>query len=178
VDGVPSGREIVCVELGHIRTVTLRARDKMVPGMATFRSAITIDRPLEDVFAVLSDPERTAKWSSLTTGETMISTGPIGVGSTYRVVSKGLVRPAVRENEVTEFELNRRWAVRSRTGSPATRASATFHPVEGGTRIDFSVEAELTGPLRVVAPVVMTVGKRQWDRDLRKLKALMEAGAL
>ena len=60
----------------------------------------------------------------------MISAGPIGVGSTYRAVGKGFGRPAVRENEVTEFEPNRRWAVRSRTGSPATRASATFHLVE------------------------------------------------
>ena len=150
----------------------------MTPSMAAFQSAIIIDRSLEDVFAVLSDPERTATWSSLTTGETMISTGPIGVGSTYRAVGRGFGRPTVRENEVTEYELNRRWTVRSRTGSPATRASATFHPVEGGTRIDFTVEAELTGPLRVVAPLVMTIGKRQWDRDLRNLKALMEAGRL
>ena len=146
--------------------------------MAAFNSAVTIDRSLEDVFAVLSNPERTATWSSLTTGETMISTGPLGVGSTYRAVGRGLGRSTVRENEVTEFELNRRWAVRSRTGSPATRASATFHPVEGGTRIDFTVEAELTGPLRVVAPIVMTIGRRQWNRDLRNLKAMMEAGTL
>jgi hypothetical protein len=108
----------------------------------------------------------------------MISTGPIGVGSRYRVVSKGLGRPVVRENEVSEFELNCRWVVRSRTGSPATRASATFHPVEGGTRIDFTIEAELTGFLRPVGPLVMALGKRQWGRDLRNLKALMEAGTL
>ena len=150
----------------------------MLTNMAAFRSAITINRPLVDVFQVLTDPERTAKWSSLTTGETMISTGPIGVGSTYRVVGKGFGRSTVRENEVTEYELNRRWTVQSRTGSPPTRASATFRQDDGGTRIDFVIEAELTGLLGVVAPLVMAIGKRQWERDLRNLKAMMEAGAL
>jgi uncharacterized protein YndB with AHSA1/START domain len=146
--------------------------------VAAFDSSITIDRPIEDVFALLSDPERTSSWSSLAAEETLTSERPIRVGSTYRVVGKGFGRRAMRENEVTEFELNRRWAVRSRSGSPATRASATFQPVDGGTRVDFTVEAELTGVLRLAAPLVMTIGKRQWDRDLRNLKALMEAGTL
>ena len=48
----------------------------------------------------------------------------------------------------------------------------------GAERLGTEDEAELTGFLRPVGPLVMALGKRQWGRDLRNLKALMEAGTL
>jgi hypothetical protein len=46
-----------------------------VPASATI--AVTIARSAEDVFAVLSNVENVALWSSNTIGETLITPGPL-----------------------------------------------------------------------------------------------------
>ena len=49
--------------------------------MAKAEVSVTIDRPLEDVFAVLTDVEKTATWSAPTVEEHWTTPGPVGVGS-------------------------------------------------------------------------------------------------
>jgi uncharacterized membrane protein len=142
------------------------------------RFSITIDRPVEEVFAVLSNPEITPTWSSLAVEETVTSTGPIGVGTTYRAVGVVFGRRVVNENEVTEFEPNRMWTVRVLTGPMRTGASMAFEPVERGTHITMRITMEPAGLLRLAAPLLVRLGRRQFQRDLEHLKRLMETGAL
>jgi uncharacterized protein YndB with AHSA1/START domain len=50
--------------------------------MATLEISTVINRPLEEVFAFLSNPENGPKWSSGSSDVTMTSAGPLGVGAT------------------------------------------------------------------------------------------------
>lgn len=147
--------------------------------MAETRLSVTINRPVAEVFAVLSDPERTPEWSSLAVEETMTSPGPIGVGSTYRAVGKTFGRRVVNHNEVVEFVPNRMWTVRVMSGPMRARSTMTFESVQSGTRIVLVSTLESGGfLLRLIEPVASRLFKRQFGRDLEHLKELMESGNL
>ena len=146
--------------------------------MAKFDISVTIKRPVEDVFAVVSNPENAPKWQSGTLEAKQTSPGPIGVGTTTRSVSTVLGRRIEFEFEVTEFEPNRKQAGRSKSGPFPVQASTTFEPIEGGTRVNQTVEAEPGGFFKLAEPLLVTMTKRQFQSNLDNLKDLMEANAL
>jgi uncharacterized membrane protein len=146
--------------------------------MAKAEVSTTINRPVEDVFAVLSDPETTPTWSSSSLESKKTSEGPIGVGTTSRSVTKILGRRLESEEEMTEFEPNRRFATRSTSGPIPFRSTVTFERVDGGTRVNATIEAEPGGFFKLAEPLVVRMAERQFQADLDNLKDLMEAGAL
>ena len=52
--------------------------------MTTFENTVLIARPIEDVFAFLSDLENVPKWNYSIVETRKVSEGPIGVGTTYQ----------------------------------------------------------------------------------------------
>ena len=60
----------------------------------------------------------------------------------------------------------------------AVRATLTFEPVGGGTRVTVAYDAELHGLWKLGRPLLAWFGTRQWQRALRTLKDLMEANVL
>ena len=146
--------------------------------MAKAEISTTIKRPVEDVFAVLSNPENSPKWSSSSLESKKTSPGPMGVGTTTRSVSKLLGRRIETESEVTEFEPNRKFAAKSKSGPFPFQASMAFEPIEGGTQLNFTIEAEPGGFFKLAEPLIVRMAKRQFQSDLDNLKDLMEANAL
>ncbi|HUG30842.1 MAG TPA: SRPBCC family protein [Candidatus Limnocylindria bacterium] len=140
--------------------------------------SITINRSVEDVFAVISNFEHNAEWSSATVEDKITSPGPIGVGASAHLVSKFLGRRIENDAEITEFEPNRRVTMRSTSGPIPFRGSMTLDPVEGGTRVKATFELEPGGFFKVAEPIVTRMAKRQFESDLANLKDLMEAHAL
>lgn len=146
--------------------------------MARFEVSTTIERPVEDVFAVLSDFSNGSKWSS-GQAEPAVKTsdGPIGVGTTWHGVSKIIGRRFESDVEFTEFEPDRK-IVFTITKPFAMTATVTFEPVAGGTRIRQAIQAEPGRFFKLAEPLVVTMSKRQLQNDLDTLKDLMEASAL
>ena len=140
--------------------------------------SITINRSVEDVFAVLSNFEHNAKWSSATIEDKITSPGPIGVGSTARLASKFLGRRFENDAEITEFEPNRRVAMRSTSGPVQVLGTLTVESVGGGTRVNTTFEVKPGGFFKLAEPLVTRMAKRQFESDLANLKDLMEAHAL
>jgi uncharacterized protein YndB with AHSA1/START domain len=146
--------------------------------MVRDETSVTINRPIEDVFAVLSNPETGPKWSSMAIEEKWTSPEPHGVGSTFRSAGKILGRRIEADHVVTVFEPSHRVAMKTESGPTAGRLLMTFERVEGGTKVVFDTEFEAGGLVKLAKPLWMKIGRRQWDRDLATLKGLMEAGRL
>jgi len=146
--------------------------------MAKFEISTVIKRPTEEVFAVMSNAENILKWQSGTIEAEKTSDGPIGVGTTWRSVSRFLGRRIESESEFTEYELNRKLAFKSKSGPIQFESRMTFERVEGGTRINTKFEAEIGGFFKLAEPLVVSMGKRQLEGDFANLKDLMEAHAL
>jgi uncharacterized membrane protein len=148
------------------------------PFMARAEISTTIQRPIEDVFAVVGNPESSPKWSSASLESTKTSPGPIGVGTTTRSASKFLGRRIENEMEITEFEPNRMFAWRSKSGPFPIQATVTFEGADGGTRVNATIEAEPGGFFKLAEPLIVSIAKRQFQADFDNLKDLMEANAL
>lgn len=147
--------------------------------MAThITSSITIGRPIEDVFAALTNVENTEKWFPARVKEWWTSEPPYGVGSTrHAVLTIGWFRS---ENDAvaTVYEPPRRAVLRGISKNAPFEATLTFEPVESGTRVEAMTELSLRGPATLFGPLFARWYGNSWDRGLVKFKALMESGEL
>ncbi len=146
--------------------------------MAKLEISIVINRPIEEVFAVLGNPENGPRWSSSSSEVMITSDGPIGVGTTYRSVRTALGQRIESETEVTEYEPNRKIATKSISGPFPMESLVTFERLEGGTRVTGTLMGEPGGFFKLAEPVLVSTMKRQLEGDLANLKKLMEADAL
>jgi uncharacterized protein YndB with AHSA1/START domain len=147
--------------------------------MADVRVAVTIERPVADVFRVLSTPEITPRWSSNAIEEHTTTPGPPGIGSRRRAKVRRLGGGTLEnEIEVTEFEPERRIAVKSIESIVPFTSSWTFTSVGEGTKVDWSWDFDLPAWLRPFRWLIRMAFARGFQRDLARLKSMMESGEL
>jgi uncharacterized protein YndB with AHSA1/START domain len=146
--------------------------------MAKLEISTVINRPVEEVFAVVMNPENTPKWNSGSIEGNKTSEGPIGVGTTYRSVRTFLGQRIEGETELTEYEPNRSYATKSKSGPVPVESRVTFERVEGGTRVTVTLAGEPGGFFKLAEPLLVKLAKRQFEAALANLKDLMEARAL
>jgi uncharacterized membrane protein len=137
----------------------------------------TIKRPVEEVFAVMSDLSKNPKWISAVNETTKTSDGPIGVGTTWHSVARFLGRRMESDTVCTEFEVDRTFTYEATTPFPLT-AAFTFESVAGGTRVEQVVDAEPGGFFKLAGPLLVAAAKRQFQNDLDNLRDLLEGDAL
>jgi hypothetical protein len=80
--------------------------------------------------------------------------------------------------EITEFEPNRKFTLRSMSGPFPLQATVTFEGIEGGTQVNAIIEGEPGGFFKLAEPLIVSIAKRQFQSDFDNLKDLMEANAL
>ena len=141
-------------------------------------SSATIGRPIEDVFAALTNVENTEKWFPAKVKEWWTSEPPLGVGSTRHAVTAMGWFHAENDAVVTVYEPPRRAAMKGTSKNAPFEATLSFSTVEGGTRVDVATDLFLRGPAKLLGPMFIRWYGGNWDRGLLKLKALMESGQL
>ena len=139
---------------------------------------VTIDRPIDDVFAVLSDAEQTPLWYPETVEERWLTDGPLGVGSRRLAVTKSFGIRTENEAVLTVYEPNEKLVIEGVDTPVPFEISIDFSPEPDGTRVNWDVE--MTPNLLMKPIVALTFGPflRQLQRALNNLKTMMEAGEL
>jgi carbon monoxide dehydrogenase subunit G len=136
---------------------------------------LIIKRPVEEVFAFLSNRENDPLWESQTVEVVKTSDGPIGPGTTWRQVAQILGQRMVGEIVFAEYEENRKITTKSQSGSIPVEARMTFAPAEGGTRLDVTIQVRLGGILGLAEPLVARTFQRQMGSSFGRLKELLDA---
>jgi uncharacterized protein YndB with AHSA1/START domain len=138
--------------------------------MTKIERTLTIHRPLEEVFAYLSDVEHGPRYISGQREAHKTSSGPMGVGTTFVTSGKFLRRGTTCE--VTEYEPNLRLAWQATSGA---RAATTwdFQPSGPSTRITFTRVADAHGFFRVPRSLLQELANGRVDQDLATLKELL-----
>ena len=143
--------------------------------MANYEQSVLINRPVEDVFEFATNPANEPLWNTGMQDSEITSEGPLGVGSKVRSMSHVLGRSVETTWEVTEYEVNRRKAVKSTSGPVPFEATSVFESVEGGTKLTFTIQAEAGGIIGLISPVIIRMGKGQTENSFANLKELLEA---
>jgi uncharacterized protein YndB with AHSA1/START domain len=142
------------------------------------RASVTIRRPIESVFAVLTDVELTSRWFPWNVEEHWTSPPPHGVGSTRRAVVRMLGRRIENEAEVTEYRPPHRAVMRGTSPNAPFTATLVFARRGTSTRVEVTIDFALRGSARLFGPPFAAIYGRAWTRGLANLKQLMETGAL
>jgi uncharacterized protein YndB with AHSA1/START domain len=142
--------------------------------MIDFTVETQIARPVHDVFAYATDPDRLSTWQTNTVTAERQDDGPYGVGSRLREVHRA---PGGKELEsiveVVEYTPDRVFALEVKEGTPI-HARMTFDPVDGGTRVRFRAHGKLTGPGRLMEPLLGRVLRKQFTQQVASLKRVLE----
>lgn len=152
--------------------------------MGRIEGEIQINRPVDEVFDFVADERNEPRFNPRMLGAELLSPEPIGSGSRFLVQSRMLRRTVETEVEFTAFERPRLLGSRSRSvtlgreSSPmTTEGSLMFDPMADGTRMRWSWQVETPGAVRLIAPLVELVGRRQEKTIWRNLKRLLETQA-
>ena len=145
---------------------------------SSVHSTITINRPIEDVFAVLTNVENTGKWFPGDVKEWWTSPPPHGVGSTRRARVKMGLMTTENDAVATVFEPPHRAGMKGTSKNAPFEADLRFAAVEGGTRVESDVELFMRGPAKLFGGMFTRWYGKSWDQGLIKLKAMMESGEL
>jgi hypothetical protein len=136
---------------------------------------IDIRRPVDEVFAVLTDVEMTGRWFPAKVEEWWTSPPPHGVGSTRRARTWVLGRPMENDAVVTAYDPPHLAAMRGLSRTAPFEATLRFSPIVDGTRVVVDTVFHLSGAMRLIGPLFVPAYDRGWDRGLRRLKAMMES---
>ena len=139
-------------------------------------STVIIQRPVAEVFPFVLNLD--ASIQSMDSGVESIKKipeGPVGVGTTFRIRQHTLGRLRETTSRNTAIEPNRLIEFEAELGPVDATARMVFEPTDGATRVTFSADPRPVGLFRLLAPLMMRVGQRAWDRRLERLKATLEA---
>lgn len=134
-----------------------------------FDLEVTIDRPVADVFAYVSDVRNLPRWQ-----ESAEAAEWIEEGKRFRERRSFLGRSAHLELEVTAREENRRFDVRSVSGPVRFDIRHAFAEEGGGTRLAVTADAKIGVALKFAARMAQGQAERQFRSDLQRLKEVLE----
>jgi carbon monoxide dehydrogenase subunit G len=120
--------------------------------------SVTIQRPLEDVFAYITNFENNPRWQSGMQECRFTSEPPLRVGSTYKQVARFLGQRIESTFEVLEYEPNRMIRFHSTSGTFPIRIMRAVEPAGNGTKVTAVIEGDPGGLLKLAAPLVRDEG--------------------
>ena len=140
--------------------------------------SVEIDRPPEEVFSYVANPENLPEWTNLVLEVRKDAEDQPNAVDRFSVVAKFLGRRFETPFEVSAHEPPRHHSDRSTGGPFEQEYIYTFEQTgAGGTRITQVVETEPGGFFKLVGPLLERAGSRQLRADLQSLKDLLEAQA-
>lgn len=135
-----------------------------------------IDRSAEEVFAFVSDIRNDPQWHTDMLGASLVSGDTIAEGTTFTTRFKPFMGLSEGMGTVTVFEPPHRVVIVERMGRFEPTVILTVEPDEAGARVTRRLEMEPSGLLRVMAPFMGGVMRKQNAGFLANLKRVLERG--
>ena len=135
--------------------------------------SLIIQRPVEAVFAFVADGENCLQWRPGVVDIRRVAGD--GVGTRYAQGVRGpMGRRISADYEITVWEPNRRLEFQTLTGPARPHGRYDFEEVDGGTRLTFSLDAQLSGLRKLLMGGAVQRTMDSEVRTLDKLKRVLE----
>lgn len=142
--------------------------------MVTNETIITINRPVEEVFAYVCDLQNGTEWQNGLVEARRISKGPLGIGTQYTGVRKFLGRRMESVIQYTTYEPNKKIAFKSISGSSPFEQSFLFESTAEGTRLTTRLDLQTPGLMGLAEPLIASGLRREMDANFGTLKDMLE----
>ena len=141
--------------------------------MITHQSKVWINRPVDDVFAFVSNKENDLQWQHGLV-EVHQMPGPVGVGTQIDEVYSFLGRKMDGKLEVTEYVPGKKIATKSIGGPFHIQYAYSLQAGNGGTQFTIDMEMKPDGFFSLAEPIVGANLKKSLDTDVASLKQVLE----
>lgn len=142
----------------------------------TVRASVQIDRPPEDIASVMLDADKAVLWTSDLEEFEILARLPALVGSRARLHYRQGNRRYVMEDELLQVEPSQRYVSRVTGDAIEAQVETILTPISGGTQVDVRWSGSGKPLLvRLLLPFMRRSIARQAQKDLLKLKALVES---
>jgi uncharacterized protein YndB with AHSA1/START domain len=139
-------------------------------------ASITIDRPPEAVFAVITDVAHHPDWSKGAGRILDVSENPAALGTTWTQITKMMGREIQAQARVNEYEANRKFGSEVDKPFPA-QLLWVLEPAGSGCTVTVTAESEPTGFYAAAGPLMAKAIRDSFSSDLNSLKAHLETPA-
>jgi polyketide cyclase/dehydrase/lipid transport protein len=136
---------------------------------------IVIERPVEEVFDFAADERNEPRYNPHMRRAEQLTGGPIGVGTRFRAEITSMHRTVPMVTELTAYQRPRRYASTTHLSLMETSGSVTFEPIPQGTLLRWAWQVQPRGALRLTAPIMARIGRRQERAIWAGLKRVLEA---
>ena len=136
-----------------------------------------IAAPREQVAAFAGDPTHAPEWYSNIKSVQWLTAPPVALGSRMTFVAHFLGRKLEYTYEITELVPGEKLVMRTAQGPFPMETTYTFAPAARGTRVTLRNRGEPSGFARICAPMMARAMRRENEKDLAKLRELLEASA-
>jgi carbon monoxide dehydrogenase subunit G len=135
--------------------------------------SVTVDRPLDAVFAYLTDFTTTTEWDPGTVRTERVS-GDGDVGTRYRNTSRFMGRETELEYLVTDRVPGQRFALRGENATVVATDTMTFAPQGQGTQVTYHADFEFKGVARFVAPLLAPALRKLGDEAEQGMREALQ----
>lgn len=146
--------------------------------MIRVNHAIDVERPADEVFDRLVRIEDLPRWQPAIVEAKLTSPGPIGVGSTARIVVSAAGQRTEAIGTITAFERPRIIALEATAGSAEIAARVEVAPLTPSScRVSIGTTVKLGGMLRFVEGIARSRIETEAPAAAAAAKAWLETGA-
>ena len=140
-------------------------------------TVVEISQPRHEVAAYAADPDNATAWYENIKAVEWETPRPLSLGSRIAFVAEFLGRTLSYTYEIRELVPGERLVMSTAQGPFPMETTYTWDDAgEAGTRMTLRNRGEPAGFKRVAAPLMARAMRRANEKDLRKLKRILEAG--
>lgn len=141
--------------------------------MASVSSVTTINQTVDKVFASVISSDTQKSWQAGILEAKVTPNGPVGLGSIYHYTTEVMGRRMETQLQVSTFEPNKKWGVKT-TGVP--RPVETIYTFESvGTATQLTISMDLTGGYPAAAEgMIKQQMQKSLDEQGHRLKQMLE----
>ena len=142
--------------------------------MLKFSADLRVNRPLEKVFAWLTNAGNQGKFDKSSLKMEALTPGPWRTGTQFRELRDLGGRKTEVLSEIAELVPNQRFIIRSKTG-PGWLGAWELEPEGAGTRLRWTGQMTMKGFGRLLEPLIGKQMRSQIERQFSQLPHLIEA---
>ena len=144
--------------------------------MFEIEETVTIEQPIERVWAFVMDEANDALWQTTLTDVHRLTDGPVGVGTRVSESRRFLGRTIETIWEMTECDAPHHSSIASVKAPFAWQGSYTLEETGEGTRFTLRMQGNPGGFFRIAEPLLERFVRREMAGNLGNLNDVLEAG--
>jgi carbon monoxide dehydrogenase subunit G len=142
--------------------------------MATFEISLFIDRPPQEIFDFMTNPDNDKLWQESLISSEWVTEGPAGLGSKKRVVVRFMGFKLKATTEYVIWEPPERYRFKSDDSPFSVVGTTRFEPEGEGTQVTTEGQIEASGLLKLVVGIMARQAEKEDKAHFNNLKRILE----